>query len=95
MPLSASWISAGQQIMLTMRLTKVKSKVIPVHAMNAYRGCRVWLHPYLTRALDGGKWLTPCFSCLPQNYLVLRVRMSNTTPLLTLYTFMASPFCLY
>jgi len=36
-----TWISAGQQIMLAMRLTKLKSKVFPVHAMNAYRGYRV------------------------------------------------------
>jgi len=36
-----TWISAGQQIMLAMQLTKVKSTVSPVHTMNAYRGCRV------------------------------------------------------
>jgi len=34
----------------------VKAKVIPVHA----EGVKVWLHSFLTMALDGDKWLASC-----------------------------------
>jgi hypothetical protein len=32
---------------------EVKGKVIPVHAMKEHRGVAVWLHQFLTSAIDG------------------------------------------
>jgi hypothetical protein len=35
---------------------KCKGKVVPVHAMKAYRGSGDIVHLFLTLALDGGQW---------------------------------------
>jgi len=39
---------------LTLRVTEVKGKVIPVHAVKPYRGEEVQLQSFLTIVLDGG-----------------------------------------
>jgi len=39
---------------------KCKSNVIPTHTIKAYRGLGVYLHSFLTSALDGGQWPASC-----------------------------------
>ena len=37
-----------------------KSNVIPAYTIKAYRGLGVYLHSFLTSALDGGQWPSSC-----------------------------------
>ena len=39
---------------------KCKSNVTPTHTLEAYGGLGVYLHSFLTSALDGGQWPTSC-----------------------------------
>jgi hypothetical protein len=38
---------------------KLKSEVVPVRGMRIYRGAEVWLHSFLTSALDGKQGVIP------------------------------------
>jgi hypothetical protein len=39
---------------LTLSTSQVKS--VPLHDMKVYRRAELWLHSFLTSALDGGEW---------------------------------------
>lgn len=44
-----------------------KGKVIPVHAMKAYRGIKLIAPLLLTLMWDGGEWSTSCSGCFTPN----------------------------
>lgn len=51
-------------MMMIVIIILIKDKTVPVHAMKAFKGVEVQLHPFLTSTLDGGEWSASCLGCV-------------------------------